>query len=153
MVEFDAEAYNAASNMFEMAKTIRRSLPALVEQIADSYSVLGSPAPDGMPKAKGGGNATEDRMVRHSDLMMRMEAKRDEYRQVVDDCESVVEDMESRFDDNAAFLRYHFMQGMSQAKAAKRCGYVKEYGKEKAEIALVHAARSMRSLGLVMKYS
>ena len=153
MVEFDAEAYNAALNLFKMASMVRKSLPSLISQIADSANMLGSPAPDGMPKQKSGDNKTEQRMVEHADLMARMKAKRDEYRELVSDCEAVVEDMEDRCDDNAAFLRYHFMQGLTQAEAAQRCGYVREYGKEKAEIAIVHAARSMRSLGLVLKYS
>lgn len=153
MVEFDAEAYNATVNLFKMALTVRRSLPSLVAQIRDSADMLGSPAPDGMPKGKGGENKTEQRMVRHADLMARMHAKQREYERIAADCEAVVEDMEGRFDDNAAFLRYRFMQGKSQAKAADACGYVSDYGKEKEEIALVHAAKSVRALGLVMKYS
>ena len=153
MVEFDAEAYNAATNLFKMALTVRKSLPSLIAQIRDSADMLGSPAPDGMPKAKGGDNRTEQRMVKHADLMARMHAKQREYEAVVSDCEAVVEDMEARFDDNAAFLRHRFMQGMSQAKAADACGYVSDYGKEKEEIALVHAAKSVRALGLVLKYS
>ena len=153
MTEFDAEAYNAASNMFAKAAMVRNSLPSLIAQIEDSVSMLGSPVIDGMPKQRGGGNKTEDRMVRHADVMSRMKEKQREYEQTLEDCESVVEAMEMDFDDNGAFLRYCFMQGKSKSESARLCGYVREYGTEKSEIAIVHAAKYVRKLGLVLRYS
>lgn len=153
MVEFDAEAYNAASNLFRSAAMVRRSLPSLVDQIADSVDMLGLKPPDGMPRQKTNDNAVERAMVEHVMLVNKLRDRRDEYRRIQADCESVVEAMEDDCDDNGAFLRYHFMQGMTQADAAQRCGYVRDYGKEKSEIAIVHAAKYMRKLGLVSRYS
>lgn len=153
MVEFDAEAYNAASNLFRSAAMVRRSLPSLVDQIADSVDMLGLKPPDGMPRQKTNDNAVERAMVEHVMLVDKLRDRRDEYRRIQADCESVVEAMEDDCDDNGAFLRYHFMQGMTQADAAQRCGYVRDYGKEKSEIAIVHAAKYMRKLGLVSRYS
>ena len=148
MVEFDAEAYNAASNLFRSAQMVRKSLPSLIAQIADSCDMLGSKPLDGMPRGSGD-NGVERFMVEHVDLLDRLHAKRDEYRRIQTDCES----MEDECDDNGAFLRYHFMQGMTQGEAAQRCGYVRDYGKEKSEIAIVHAAKHVRKLGLVARYS
>jgi hypothetical protein len=153
MVEFDAEAYNAASNLFKSAAMVRRSLPSIIDQIADSTDMLGIKPPDGMPRQKHGENHAERHMVEHVDLMDRLNSKRDEYRRIQSDCEAVVETMEDDCDDNGAFLRYHFMQGMTQGEAAQRCGYVRDYGKEKSEIAIVHAAKYVRKLGLVGRYS
>lgn len=153
MTEFDAEAYNAASNLFRMAQMVRKSLPSIIAQIADSVDMLGSKPLDGMPRSRTGVNGVEDFMVNHVELLDKLSARRDEYRRVQTDCESVVESMEDECDDNAAFLRYHFMQGMTQGDAAQRCGYVRDYGKEKSEIAIVHAAKHVRKLGLVSRYS
>lgn len=153
MAEFDPEAYNAASNLFRAALMVRKALPSLIAQIADSMDMLGAKPADGMPRAKTNVNGVEQFMVNHVQLMDDLVARRDEYRRVQADAEAVVEAMEDEFDDNGAFLRYHFMQGMTQADAAQRCGYVRDYGKEKSEIAIVHASRHMRSLGLVSRYS
>lgn len=153
MVEFDAEAYNAASNLFRSAAMVRKSLPSIISQIADSVDMLGMRPPDGMPRQRSGANGVEDRMIDRVDLVEKLHAKRDEYRRIQSDCEAVVEAMEDDCDDNGAFLRYHFMQGMTQGEAAQRCGYVRDYGKEKSEIAIVHAAKYMRKLGLVSVYS
>jgi len=153
MAEFDAEAYNAASNMFRLAQTVRRSLPSLIAQIADSVDMLGSKPPDGMPHGKTNENGIENQMIAHVELMDRLTAKRDEYRRINADCEAVVEAMEDDCDDNGAFLRYCFMQGKTQGDAAVLCGYVRDYGKEKSEIAIVHASRYVRILGLVSRYS
>lgn len=153
MSEFDAEAYNAASNLFRMAQMVRKSLPSIIAQIADSVDMLGAKPLDGMPRSRTGVNGVEDFMVNHVELLDKLSVRRDEYRRVQTDCESVVESMEDECDDNAAFLRYHFMQGMTQGDAAQRCGYVRDYGKEKSEIAIVHAAKHVRKLGLVSRYS
>ena len=153
MVEFDAEAYNAASNLFRSAQMVRKSLPSIIAQISDSVDMLGSKPLDGMPRSSGNENGVERFMVEHVDLLDRLHAKRDEYRRIQTDCERVVESMEDDCDDNGAFLRYHFMQGMTQGEAAQRCGYVRDYGKEKSEIAIVHAAKHVRKLGLVARYS
>ena len=153
MTEFDAEAYNAASNLFRMAQMVRKSLPSIIAQIADSVDMLGAKPLDGMPRSRTGENGVENFMVNHVELLEKLSARRDEYRRVQTDCEAVVESMEDECDDNAAFLRYHFMQGMTQGDAATRCGYVRDYGKEKSEIAIVHAARHVRKLGLVSRYS
>ena len=153
MTEFDAEAYNAASNLFRMAQMVRKSLPSIIAQIADSVDMLGAKPLDGMPRKPTGANGVENFMVNRVELLDNLAARRDEYRRVQTDCESVVESMEDECDDNAAFLRYHFMQGMTQGDAAQRCGYVRDYGKEKSEIAIVHAAKHVRKLGLVSRYS
>lgn len=153
MVEFDAEAYSAATNLFKAAHMVRKSLPSIVAQIADSVDMLGMRPLDGMPRQKTNDNGVERHMVEHVELLERLYAKRDEYRRVANDCESVIEAMEDDCDDNGAFLRYHFMQGMTQGEAAQRCGYVRDYGKEKSEIALVHASKYVRRLGLVSRYS
>lgn len=153
MPGFDPEAYNAAYNLFKAALMVRRALPSLVRQIADSCDMLGMKPMDGMPRARTNANGVEDFMVNHVQLMDDLIARREEYRRVQADAEAVVEAMEDEFDDNGAFLRYHFMQGMTQGDAAQRCGYVRDYGKEKSEIAIVHASRHMRRLGLVSRYS
>ena len=153
MVEFDAEAYNAVSNLFRSAAMVRKSLPSIIAQIADSSDMLGARPLDGMPRQRTGANGVESFMVGHVELMEKLHSKRDEYRRIQTDCEAVVESMEDDCDDNGAFLRYHFMQGMTQGDAAQRCGYVRDYGKEKSEIALVHASKHMRRLGLVSRYS
>ena len=153
MVEFDAEAYSAATNLFKAAQMVRKSLPSIVAQIADSVDMLGAQPLDGMPHGKTNENGVERYMVAHVGLMESLYAKRDEYRRIQADCEAVVEAMEDDCDDNGAFLRYHFMQGMTQGEAAQRCGYVRDYGKEKSEIAIVHAAKHVRKLGLVSRYS
>lgn len=153
MVEFDAEAYNAASNLFRAAQTVRRALPSIIAQIADSVDMLGAQPLDGMPRGKTNENGAERYMVAHVGLMESLYAKRDEYRRIQADCEAVVEAMEDDCDDNGAFLRYHFMQGRTQGDAAVLCGYVRDYGKEKSEIAVVHAAKYVRRLGLVSRYA
>lgn len=149
---FDAPAYEAAESLFTRAYQARKSLKSLIDQISDSCEMLGSPMGDGMPRQRGGENAVENRMVEHADLMQRLTAKRDEYKRVLEDCERVIDDMLEHGEGDggdASFLRYRFMQGLSQAKAAKKSGYSESHGKEKGEIALVHASAAVRRLGLI----
>ena len=110
MTEFDAEAYNAASNLFRMAQMVRKSLPSIIAQIADSVDMLGAKPLDGMPRSRTGENGVENFMVNHVELLEKLSARRDEYRRVQTDCEAVVGHDAGRCGD-AVRLRARLRQG------------------------------------------
>ena len=63
MVEFDAEAYNAASNLFRSAQMVRKSLPSIIAQIADSVDQeIANRSPE-QGNTVEGVNAYRDKMI------------------------------------------------------------------------------------------
>ena len=71
--------------------------------------------------------------------------------QLIFDAERVIESMEDFGEGDggdAAYLRYYYLMGMTQAKAAEKAGYSYNYRKEKATIALVHASFAVERMGL-----
>ena len=151
MRDFDTAAYQSVKNLFETARKIRLSLPSLINQIADTVDMLGTARIDGMPKGSASGNPMEERYLKRIETVRRMEDKRDDFRSVLDDCEQIIANMELHNDcyaSDAAFLRLHYLCGMSERKTAKECGYSEKYGHEKKEVALVHASHAARRLGI-----
>ena len=84
-------------------------------------------------------------------LMEMVESRRQHYERIMADAERVIENMEDFGEGNggdAAFLRYHYMMGMSQEDACAKAGYSRSYYKEKNSLALVHASYAVMRLGL-----
>lgn len=152
MSEFDAEAYDAAKNLFKEALNARKSLPAVKMQLEDAYTVLRSPKMDGMPGSTDGENAVERALVDRIGLISQLKERRDYLEGTIVNAGRVIEDMVRSGDGDGgdeAFLRYYYLQGMSKAKAARKSNYSVAYAQEKDEIAVVHASGAVRRLGLV----
>lgn len=151
MPDFDAHAYARTVDIFTKAQDARKSLPSLVEQIRDSVDMLSAVQIDGMPKGSSSENPQETRLISHIGLLELMENRQREYEQIVADAERVIENMEDFGDGSgydAAFLRYVYLQGMTQQAACKKIGYSESYYKEKNSIALVHASFAVTRLGM-----
>lgn len=151
MPEFDADSYARTVDLFISAKEARESLPSLVSQIADSVDLLSSVKLDGMPHGNSAENPQEAKIIAHMGLMELMGQRKERYEQLLFDCERVIQNMEDFGEGNgsdAAFLRYCYMQGMTQQDACERAGHARSYYKEKNSIALVHASYALKRLGL-----
>ena len=151
MPDFNADAYSRTVDLFTGARNARVSLPSLKMQLSDCTSMIGSPRIDGMPKPKNPGNVTEAKIIGNMGALSLMERRIDEYQRLIFDAERVIESMEQFGEGDggdAAFLRYYYLMGMTQAEAARRAGYSENYRKEKASIALVHASFAVERLGI-----
>ena len=137
--------------MFNAARNARVSLPALKEQLDDCCDMIGSPRLDGMPKGKGGANVMEDKIIGNMGAISLMERRISEYQRMIFDAERVIESMEQFGEGDggdAAYLRYYYLMGKTQAEAAKKAGYAHSYRKEKASVALIHASFAVERMGL-----
>ena len=104
-----------------------------------------------MPRAKNPGNVTEAKIIGNIGAASLMEQRIERYQQLIFDAERVIESMEDFGEGDggdAAYLRYYYLMGMTQAKAAEKAGYSYNYRKEKATIALVHASFAVERMGL-----
>lgn len=158
MSDFDQVAYDAAYDLFHSAKRIRHSIPSLVQQIADSVSLLGAQRYDGPNVTGGGENGTEQAMVNavaaHSELMAMLEERRKQYVETITRCERAVDDMEEHGEGDAldsAILRYYYMQDMDVPEATRELAkqsmnYTASWLYQKKEIALVRVSSAVRRL-------
>lgn len=151
MPDFDAALYARTVDLFTSAKEARAALPSLIAQIRDSVDLMGAVKLDGMPRGTSSGNPQEEKIVAHIGLMDLMERRKARYEQLLCDCERVIQNMEDFGDGNgtdAAYLRYCYLQGMTQEKACQKSGHARSYYREKNSIALIHASYAVKRLGL-----
>ena len=151
MPNFDTMAYSRALRIFTMARNARISLPSLIAQRDECADLIGSPKLDGMPKPKNPGNVNEAKIIGNIGAISLMERRIEEYQQHIFDAERIIENMEEFGEGDggdAAFLRYYYLMGKTQAEAADLAGFSYNYRKEKASIALVHASFAVERMGL-----
>ncbi len=162
MAEFDEVAYDAASNLFNEAKRIRKSLPSLIAQVNDSLDLVKSANLAGDRVSGGGGNGAEERTIdaieQHDELLSQLHEDEARYRGVQRRCEASIADMESHLEGDAldsCMLRYYYMQDMSVPSIAKKLKkddgmpYSEQWLYEKKDIALVRVAAAVRRLGFL----